>query len=418
MSALHTDAGKASSDRTAISFAGKRSRIDALLENQDHMRATSRTAIEKMQLEKLNALLKREKERSGFYRALPERLDSLDELSGLPFTTDEDLAHHAGGILLCSQSGIQSVISDATSGTTGAAKRVFYTKKDCENTVGLFMAGLGELVFPGSVTMICMPFSHAFGLGELIAEAIRRLGGRPLHTGVGKSFGELAQIMETEQPDSFVGMPVQLLSILRYCGRSSLKRALVSGDACPETVSAACETILGNPLFPHYGSREMALGGAITCPAHHGMHLRENHVIAEIIDENGRVLPHGHFGELVITTIGMEAMPLIRYKTGDYTRIIPDRCPCGSETLRLDRVSRLEPSRIEELDSRLFSLPGLIDYSMTDSGKLVALTDGSLTQGDILRLLDEEADVRCRKALPADHPLYTGKRTIMKAPSA
>ena len=246
-------------------------RIDALIMAQEGMPSLSRRAIEEMQLHKLNALLRREKERGGFYRDLPERLDSLAQLRELPFTTEEDLAQHAAGLLLCSQSEIRRVLSDATSGTTGAAKRVFYTEGDCENTVRLFMAGLGELIFPGGVTMICFPFSGPYGLGELIAEAVERLGARPLKLGAALSYGELRAVMEAERPDSFVGMPAQLLSLLRVCGRGSLRRALVSGDACPPAVLRACEERLGSRLFPHYGSREMALGGAICCPAHEGM---------------------------------------------------------------------------------------------------------------------------------------------------
>ena len=81
------------------------------------------------------------------------------------------------------------------------------------------------------------------------------------------------------------------------------------------------------------------------------MHLRENHIIPEIIDQQGNVLPDGEYGELVITTIGADAMPLIRYRTGDFTRILPP-CPCGGVTKRLDRVSRREGEvSIEELDS-------------------------------------------------------------------
>ena len=307
------------------------SRIDALLHAQEGLTDISRGGIEGMQLQKLNALLAREKARCGFYRDLPGHLDSLSELASLPFTTDEDLAHQAPGLLLCSQAEVQRVLSDATSGTTGAAKRVFYTEGDCEHTVELFAAGLGELIFPGSVTMVCFPFSGPHGLGELIAEAIGRLGARPLRLGVGLSYGEYAAVLENERPDTFVGMPVQLLSLLRVCGRGSLQRALISGDACPDAVIRGCEEILQSRLFPHYGSREMALGGAICCQAHAGMHLRENHVIAEIVDEAGQPLPPGEKGELVITTIGMEAMPLIRYRTGDYTRVIPGgRLPRGA----------------------------------------------------------------------------------------
>ena len=387
----------------------ERSRIDLFIQKQEALPRVTRESLEALQLKKLNALLKRERERGGFYCGLPEHLDSLKELSSLPFTTEEDLARHAPGLLLCSQARIQRVLSDATSGTTGLAKRVFYTENDCENTVELFKAGLGELIFPGSVTMIHFPFSGPFGLGDLIASAVRDLGARPLRLGPGLSYGEYRESMEREKPDTFVGMPVQLLSLLRACGRGSLRRALVSGDACPPTVLCACEEILESRLFPHYGSREMALGGAICCPAHEGMHLRENHVIAEIVDERGRPLPHGETGELVITTIGMEAMPLIRYRTGDYTRILPGRCPCGSEVLRLDTISRKGASELAELDEVLFALPYVVDFRVErQNGKrrLFVLTCG---EGPMPQI---DAEIQTRPVRPEDHALYAGKRKI------
>ncbi len=385
------------------------SRIDALLLAQEGLKSVTRASIEEMQLRKLNALLKREKERGGFYRALPDHLDALSTLASLPFTTDEDLAHNAPGLLLCSQAEVRRVLSDATSGTTGAAKRVFYTEGDCAHTVELFAAGLGELIFPGSVTMICFPFSGPHGLGELIAEAIECLGARPLRLGVGLTYGEYAAVLEKEKPDTFVGMPVQLLSLLRVCGRGSLRRALVSGDACPSSVLQGCENILGSRLFPHYGSREMALGGAICCSAHEGMHLRENHVIAEIVDETGRPLPQGETGELVITTIGMEAMPLIRYRTGDYTRVIPGKCPCGSEVLRLDTVGRKETAELAALDETLFSLPFVGDYrAERREGKLHIQI---LTCGEGV-LPGLNAEIEARPVRPDDRSLYAGKRKV------
>ena len=135
------------------------------------------------------SVLKREKERQGFYRDLPERLESIDDLKTLPFTTESDLAQKGGRMLLCSQGEIQRIISEQTSGTTGAGKRVFYTEGDCEHTKELFMAGLGEFIYPGSRTMVAMPFSGPSGLGELIAEAIRRIGAHPLLTGNNKTYG-------------------------------------------------------------------------------------------------------------------------------------------------------------------------------------------------------------------------------------
>ena len=298
---------------------------------------------------------------------------------------------------------------------------MFYTEQDLENTVRLYMAGLGELVFPGSVTMICFPFSGPNGLGELIAEAIRRLGAKPLKLGAGLSYGEYREALDRERPDTFVGMPVQLLSILRVCGKGSLRRALVSGDACPDSVTRGCEALLGSRLFPHYGSREMGMAGAITCPAHEGMHLREHCVIAEIVDERGAVLPRGSWGELVITTVGMEALPLIRYRTGDYTRILPGPCPCGSETLRLDRLSRRENGLLSRLDEALFSLEELVDYRVAKSDRglsfevlaLPGLTAEAVTQNIAALLPDAEIKVSVSQVAMSDRALYPGKRKIL-----
>ena len=389
----------------------ERSRIDNYIKNKEALPSVTRESLTALQLKKLNIVLKREKELGAFYQDLPEALGSLAELSSLPFTTEEDLAQNAAGLLLCSQARIQRVLSDTTSGTTGAAKRVFYTEGDCENTVGLFVTGLGELIGPGSVTMICFPFSGPYGLGALIAEAVMRLGARPLKLGSGLSYGEYKRVLDEEKPDTFVGMPVQLLSILRACGRGSLERALISGDACPQAVLRSCEEILGSRLFPHYGSREMALGGAISCQAHEGMHLREDHVIAEIIDEQGNPLPVGEFGELVITTIGMEAMPLLRYRTGDYTRILPDRCPCGSEVLRLDRVRRKEASELEILDEALFSLPFVVDYRAEKRGDQLRLTVLTCGRGELPPL---DAVIETRAVSREDRTLYAGKRKILE----
>ena len=387
----------------------RRSRLDALMLEQEGMVSVSRAEIEAMQLGKLNALLKKEHDRQGFYRNLPASLRSLDELKSLPFTTAEDLAAHGNAMLLLSQGAVERVVTERTSGTTGEAKRLFYTAGDLERTVQLFTAGLGELIFPGSVTMICFPFSGPNGLGDLIAEAISRLGAKPLRVGVGKSYLELSEILERERPDTFVGMAVPLLSQLRVCGRGSLRRALVSGDACPEGVMRSIEAMLGSRLFPHYGSREMALGGAITCEAHAGMHLRENHVIAEIVSPEGKPLPAGEWGELVITTIGMEAMPLIRYRTGDYTRILPGVCPCGSEIARLDSVSRKDAADYLALEDAVSRQPWIADWRAVRAAE--GLVIEALSCRAAPKMLPElGAKWRVRPVQPEDTPLFPGKR--------
>ncbi len=393
----------------------KRTNLDGWIRRQEGTQSLGREQIEEIQLRKLNILLKREKERGGFYGSLPDRLDTLEDLRRLPFTTEKDLIREGHRMVLTSQSGIERVRSQETSGTAGKAKRVYYSAKDNERTVSFFAAGLSELVFPGEKVMVCMPFSGNRGLGELIAEAVGRLKGIPLAAGTGRSYGELLDMLDFERPRVFVGMPVPLLSLLRLRPENSLERALVSADICPDTVKKEIEARLGTRLYPHYGSREIGLGGAVTCPAFEGMHLRENDLIAEIVDEEGRVLPRGEWGELVLTSIEADAMPLIRYRTGDITRILPEPCPCGSAVIRLDRVRRRSRCpAMEKLDDRMFQYEEVVDYRMRMEGDTL-YAEGYLRKdrADFPEEL-EGYPIRYRWKTVAmeDMPCYAGKRKI------
>ena len=231
---------------------------------------------------------------------------------------------------------------------------------------------------------------------------------------------EMLDLLKETQPETYIGFPVTLLSLARMYGKNfPVQRALVSGDACPAGVMEELEKTLGSKLYPHYGSRECGLGGAVTCEAFEGMHLRENHIIPEIIDEHGNVLPDGEYGELVLTTIGAEAMPLIRYRTGDYTRILPP-CQCGGVTRRIAAVSRREVFSIEELDNILFPIPDLVDYRASMDGECIlhCLSLAPITEsifvavqqkypGRKVVISEETADRNHR-------PLYLGKRHILR----
>ena len=400
----------------------KRTRLDAFIEQLEGIPHLTREALEELQLRRLNEMLVRMREAKGHYQNLPEKLERLSDLQKLPFTTAEMLAEHPGRYLLTSQGDVTRVISGATSGTTGPAKRVFYTETDTAHTVWLFEAGIGEMLHPGEKCFIAFPFTGPFGLGDLIAQAVENLGGIPIRAGFGQPWGEVLDLIQATKPETYIGFPVVLLSLARLWGEDfPIRRALVSADACPDGVMAELEKAMGSKLYPHYGSRECGLGGAVTCPAFKGTHLRENHIIPEIIDEQGNVLPDGEYGELVLTTIGLEAMPLIRYRTGDYTRILPP-CPCGGVTRRLDMVSRREGEiSMEALDSVLFPIPELVDYRVSFDGSLsikafatrIGDTEDAIRSavGRIYPHLEAEISVQlCSR----DHrPAYLGKRHII-----
>ena len=398
-----------------------RTNLENWICNIEALPELNRQGLETLQLRRLNETLARVRKRGGFYRNYPEKLDSLEELQALPFTTAADLAAQPGQFLLTSQAEVSRVISGATSGTTGLSKRVFYTESDTEKTVGFFAAGISEMLFPGEKCYIAFPFTGAFGLGDLIAKAVEQLGGIPVKAGFGQTYGEMLDLISETRPETYIGFPVPLLSLFRMYGDGfPIKRALVSADSCPEGVMAALEKALGSKLYPHYGSRECGLGGAVTCTAFEGMHLRENHMIPEIIDPNGHVLPDGETGELVITTIGAEAMPLIRYRTGDFTRILPP-CPCGGITRRIDSVSRGNPElSMEALDSTLFSLPDLVDFraSLHTTLQLECLSRDPET-ADVIRTAVQKryphltVQVSVAPIARSHRPLYPGKRWIL-----
>lgn len=401
----------------------RRVKLENWIEQIEDIPELTREGLESLQLKRLNETLARLKQRGGFYADYPEKLEKLEDLQSLPFTTPEMLSASPGKFLLTSQSEVNRVISGATSGTTGPAKRVFYTPQDTEHTVGFFAAGISEMLSAGEKCLIAFPFSGPFGLGDLIAQAVERLDAVPVKAGFGQTWEELCTIVRETQPETFIGFPVTLLGLGRMYGDAfPIRRALVSGDACPKGVMEELEKLLGSKLYPHYGSRECGLGGAVTCPAFEGMHLRENHILPEIIDENSNVLADGEYGELVITTIGQEAMPLIRYRTGDFTRILPP-CNCRGITKRIDTVSRREGTvSIETLDSALFRLPELVDYHAAFDGELTIeartlKTDMEEPIRQAVGQLYPDLVIQVRTSLcrPSDRPMYLGKRYIVSS---
>lgn len=104
---------------------------------------------------------------------------------------------------------------------------------------------------PGEKCLIAFPFSGPFGLGDLIAKAVERLGGIPIRAGFGQSWQELCKLVEQTQPENYIGFPVTLLGLLRMYGAAfPIRRALVSGDARPKGVMHAPEAALGSKLYP------------------------------------------------------------------------------------------------------------------------------------------------------------------------
>ncbi len=342
-----------------------------------------RAALERYQLERLQQTLARARHGSRFYRALlagaPQVLTGLDEVPRLPFTTAGDLAEQGLQLLAVPQDDIERVVTLDTSGTTGPPKRLYFTRADQELTIDFFRIGMSTFTGPGDRVAILLPCERPGSVGELLARALEQLGAVPLRHSVVRNAHQSLAALHAERATAAVGIPTQLLALARRDTSLRLRSVLLSTDYVPRAVTAAVEAAWGCQVFGHYGMTEMGLGGGVECEARQGYHLREADLYVEIVDPaSGEPVPAGAAGEVVFTTLTRTGMPLIRYRTGDLSRLLPDLCPCGARVRRLGPITRRVDGAaplpgggavsMADLDEALFPVAGVLDFDATLSG--------------------------------------------------
>jgi len=290
-------------------------------------------------------------EKVPFYRSRmedmgvsPEDIKSGEDLHKLPFMTKSDLRDaYPMGILACGTDDVVRI--HASSGTTGKPTVVPYTKNDirtweecmenCLRTAGVtrgdvFQVILGYGLFTGAL---------GFHYGA------EKLGAMVIPTGGGFT-GRQLMLMEDLGTTVFTSTPSYALHLSEEVRKNGLRKklrlrlAILGGEAWTEKMRDRIESELGVVAVDSYGLSEViGPGVAMECPERAGLHPDWEHFIFEIVDpETGRVLPEGEEGELVITSLTKEAMPVIRYRTRDLTRLIPGTCSCGRKGLRLERI--------------------------------------------------------------------------------
>lgn len=339
-------------------------------------------SLRRYQLHALRDTIARAQRHSAFYAATlgsvdPASLTDLADAARLPFTTAADVRSRGTGLLCVRPGDVARIVTLPTSGTTGEPKRVYFTAADQELTIDFFQHGMSVLVEPGDRVLILLPGERPGSVGDLLRRGLARMRVEGVVHGPVRDQEEALILLEKGGFDTVVGIPVQVLGLARRGVAAGadirLKTALLSTDHAARSLVAAVETAWSCRVFDHYGTTEMGLGGGVECEAHAGYHLREPDLLFEIVDpETGVPLPEGEYGEVVFTTLNREAMPLIRYRTGDYSRFVPQPCPCGSWLRLLDRVSARLSGRLAlgdggvlslaTLDEALFALPEVMDY--------------------------------------------------------
>ncbi|MBQ1351352.1 MAG: phenylacetate--CoA ligase family protein [Oscillospiraceae bacterium] len=390
----------------------------------------TRKELDAYHLRRWNELLTYVKAHGPYYQSYPDHLNSLADVQALPTFCVQELKQYGHRMLCVSQSEIDRILTVERSGTTGRPKRLFFTKEDLEATVAFYAQGYLELIEPGDVVLVLYPHSREYSVGRLVGKALERMGARPVYGMPNAPFAEMCRLMETEQVNSISGQPATVLSLARYCeqfGHSfPIKSLMICGDYFSPFARQEMERIWPGKAFDHYGLAESGLGMALECSEHKGMHIWETNLYVEILDEEGKLVPDGEWGEVTLTTLARRGQPLIRYRTGDKSRILPGPCGCGSVLKRLDRIlgriaDEKKPRSIHGLDEVIFPLSAdIIDYAAHETGTGLHLDVVSSAPKEMLlsKLQAVCPDVEKVMIYPPEHamPLCAGKRAFQNEP--
>ncbi len=276
----------------------------------------------------------------------PDDIQSLEDIRKLPFTTKEDLRENYPFGLSCIPLK-DCVRLHSSSGTTGNPTVVLHSQKDLDewaNAVarclwmvgsrpedifqnsagyGMFTAGLGFQYGAEKVGMLTVP--AAAGNTTRQIKFIKDFGTTVLHA-IPSYASRIYDVMKEEGVDPQKDTQLRVLCI--------------GAEPHSEEQRKRIENQLGVKAYNSYGISEMmGPGVAFECQEQNGLHIWEDYFIVEIIDPvTLEPVPDGQLGELVLTTINREAMPLLRYRTRDLTRFLPGECPCGRHHRRIDRL--------------------------------------------------------------------------------
>lgn len=318
---------------------------------QKDIETMPRKSIEKIQLERLKWLVDYCSRNVKFYHDRLERagvtadkIKSLEDIQYIPYTTKEDIRdNYPFGLF--GQPVNKIIRIHASSGTTGKPTVVGYTKNDIENWSDC-MARLCMAAGASEDDIIQIAFGYGLFTGALgLHYGLEKIGATVVPTSSGNTEKQI-MLMQDFKTSGLVSTP----SYAQYIGETAkemgvidkinLRLGLFGSEGCTEEMRSQIEQTLGLFATDNYGMSElMGPGVSGECELRCGMHINEDHFLAEVIDPHTlQVLPKGAQGELVVTTLSKEGIPMLRYRTKDITKIDYEPCKCGRTFARMAKI--------------------------------------------------------------------------------
>ncbi len=328
--------------------------------------------ISQTQIEQVNDRIKALVSAESFYGKKLEdagivRIDTASDFEKLPFSEKKDLRDaYPLGLMTAPEEEIVRIHS--SSGTTGLPVIIPYTAKDVDDW-GLMFKRCYEMA--GITNMDRIQITPGYGLwtaGIGFQNGAEKLGAMVIPMGPGNTDKQLQMMTDMKSTvlcstSSYALLLSEEINKRGISNQIHLKKGVIGSERWGKTMRKRIADELGIELFDIYGLTEIyGPGIGINCPGQTGMHYWDDYIYIEIIDPvTGKNVPDGELGEIVITTLVKEGAPLIRYRTHDLSRIIPEPCPCGSKYPRIDVIMgrtddmmkikgvNVFPSQIEEI---------------------------------------------------------------------
>jgi phenylacetate-CoA ligase len=207
--------------------------------------------------------------------------------------------------------------------------------------VDFFHHGFSTGVWPEQRMLVLMPCQTPSSVGDLLSRGLARIPAEPILHGPMQSPQAVVDTVLRYKIDCMVGIPAEMAMLAKYPGTveipaGQIRSIWLGTQNTKRSLAGEIERFWGCPVYQHYGAAEMCPGGGVQCAARDGFHLREADLYIEIVDPlTAKPMANGGFGEVVVTTLTREAMPLIRYRTGHGAAIMTEPCRCGSKLRRM-----------------------------------------------------------------------------------